>query len=300
MGATLNNNGNLNNEFGAMLENNAQFNNAGTVTIAAGSSVEGTGIYTQTAGSTTIQGLMSQGSITIQGGQFVIASGATAEANFYTQTAGSTTIDNGTLDPTAVKITGGSFGGTGTVIGNVTVNAATLQVGLGTGSAGSAGALHIAGNYLQSGGSVVFEIDPNGTGGFAESTLLLDPGHTTTISNANVVFDFLGGANPLAFYKSGDFNSNTFFTESAGSPLSAAALTAMLTEDTYSIESSSYDVTSFAYNPATGATGLTEGSSTVAVPEIDPASAMSALGLLLGSLAVMRGRRIVKPDNAAT
>jgi hypothetical protein len=140
-------------------------------------------------------------------------------------------------------------------------------------------------------GSVIFEIDPNGKGGFAESTLLLDPGNTTTISNAKVVFDFLGGANPLSFYNSGDFNSNTFFRESNGSLFSVASLSAMLTEDTYSIESSSYDVTSFAYNPASGATALTEGPSRVAVPEINPASTTSAITLLWGSLAVMRGRR---------
>jgi hypothetical protein len=38
---------------------------------------------------------------------------------------------------------------------------------------------------------------------------------------------------------------------------------------------------------------------TTTVPEIDPASAMSALSLLLGGLAVMRGRRTVKLDNVA-
>ncbi len=34
-------------------------------------------------------------------------------------------------------------------------------------------------------------------------------------------------------------------------------------------------------------------------PEIDPASAASGLTLLLGTLVVLRGRRSVKPDNAA-
>jgi 4-amino-4-deoxy-L-arabinose transferase-like glycosyltransferase len=41
----------------------------------------------------------------------------------------------------------------------------------------------------------------------------------------------------------------------------------------------------------TGQEGTPSGGGTVAAPEIDPAGAMAALSLLVGGLAVMRGRR---------
>jgi hypothetical protein len=184
-------------------------------------------------------------------GSVAITSGL-LNASSFTQSAGSTSLNGGTLNATGIAVNGGAFGGSGTVIGNVNISDATLQVGPG------AGQLHVEGSLAQTGGTVTFEIDPNGSGGFLESTLILDPGNTTTFRNANIVFDFLNDADPLAFYNSGAFNSNTFLNESDGSTLSAGALYAMLTGDTFGVESSNYNVTSFAFDPANGATDLTE------------------------------------------
>jgi hypothetical protein len=48
-----------------------------------------------------------------------------------------------------------------------------------------------------------------------------------------------------------------------------------------------------------GPTVASAGVVTFQAPEIDPTSAASGLTLLLGTLVVLRGRRSVKPDNAA-
>ena len=99
-----------------------------------------------------------------------------------------------------------------TLIGNVTVTGGTVQVGQ------SPDPLHIAGNLNQNGGHLLFEIDPNGTGGFMESTLVFDLGASIGIANTNITFDFLNGADPDTFFHDGLFNLETFFKVSNGDP----------------------------------------------------------------------------------
>jgi hypothetical protein len=41
------------------------------------------------------------------------------------------------------------------------------------------------------------------------------------------------------------------------------------------------------------------GSSTLAAPELDPGSALASLALAMGGLAVLRGRRLKKPQDQA-
>jgi hypothetical protein len=169
----------------------------------------------------------------------------------YTQLSGIMQLNGGALDPAGINIQGGVFGGVGDVVGNVALTNSTLQVG-----GPVPGSLHIQGNLVQTGGTVIFEINPNGKGGFVGSTLMLDPENTASISNANVVFRFVNGADPMTFYKAGQFLSGVFFKQSDGSSYSAVALNAMLVRDTFHIESDSYRITRFTYDPAHGATSL--------------------------------------------
>jgi hypothetical protein len=223
---------------------------------------------------TTSAGLTNTGSVTI-------GPGASLNAGVFTQSAGSTVINGGTLNAPSAVVDGGTFGGDGTVFGSVSLSSATLS----TGAAG--GSLHMAGNFSQTGGAVTFNIAPNGTGGYLESELVFDPGNGAGIYNANILFDFVDGADPLAFEKSGLFSSNTFFKESDGSTLNAAALYALLSGDTFSIDSDGYNVSHFAFDAANGVTALTES------PVPIPAAAWLLLSGL-GTLGVF-SRRLVKP-----
>ena len=81
-------------------------------------------------------------------------------AGAFSQSAGSTLLAEGSITAPTVTIAGGVFGGHGTVTGNVTLSGGILQVGA------SPDALHIAGSLVQTGGSIAFEIDPDGQGGF--------------------------------------------------------------------------------------------------------------------------------------
>ena len=172
----------LDNRSGGILENDAAITNAGAVSIEQGSVLQGAGTFTQTAGSTLNAGVIKQGALQILGGSLTqnggtttisgnvlnagtvsvvtntftaqggftnsggvtIDSGATLDAATYTQTAGSTLLDSGTLDPTAVEISGGTFGGTGTVVGAIT-NDATFEIG----GAGGIGTLTDIGSFTQ-------------------------------------------------------------------------------------------------------------------------------------------------------
>ena len=46
---------------------------------------------------------------------------------------------------------------------------------------------------------------------------MFDPGNSVSISGTKIVFDFLDGANALAFFNSGTLNLDAFFQESDGS-----------------------------------------------------------------------------------
>ena len=178
----------------ALFINNGAINNAATFNVTNAGSFTGTGSYVQTTGGTTqVDGSFTQSSLTIAGGSFTqtgtttitgntsnsgtvlvksgvfttqgtfdnnnavtINNGATLNAGTYTQGAGSTTLNNGTLDPAGINISGGTFGGLGTVVGNVSVTGGIFDVG--------SGLLTINGNYTQTGGSLLFEVVKNSNG----------------------------------------------------------------------------------------------------------------------------------------
>ena len=133
------------------------------------------------------------------------------------------------------------IGGTGTLIGPVTVSGGIVQVGA------SPDALHIEGAYSQTGGTITFDIDPDGKGGFLESSLVFDPGDSVSIDGTKIVFDFLNGANPFAFFESGGFNLDAFFAESDGSLFSKDFnLVSLFADDTFATNMRSFGIAGFA------------------------------------------------------
>jgi hypothetical protein len=220
--------------------------NATTIAVNAG------GTFLQTGGQAKVTGDMSNaGTVTIEGVKTVL----TVDGG-YTG-AGATTLAGSTLDPTAVEITGGVFGGYGTVVGPVIVSGgAAFEVGP------APNGLHIEGDYRQTTGTMTFEVAPDGNGDFLESALLLDPGDTFSIAGAKIVFDFLNGANPLAFLESGDFNVDEFIRMSDGSLFSNNFnLVSLFAGDTFATNMRGFDIAGFG---ADGALDLLETSS---VPE---------------------------------
>lgn len=263
-GATLSNfaGSTLSNQAGATLTNNAIINNSATVDNFG--TIKGTGTYTQTAGLTTIEAGASftQGTLQLQGGSFtdygtaLINGDATnsggsitidgAGANLtvtgsYTQTGGGskTTLDGGTFDPPAIDVDGGIFGGFGTVDRSLTLtgDTTTLQAG------DPIGELLIAGDYTQTGGDIVFDIESNGSGGFDESALDLG----LNLTDVNIVFDFEDGADPGAFEGDGLFNIATFFKATGG----ASLLGDFGGGDTFTLEEADLQ-TALNFDPATG------------------------------------------------
>jgi len=236
----------LSNESGSILANYGTLHNDGTLNNSATvddygtiDTPSGSGIYNQFGGSTIVEasGAFTQDTLNISGGGTftdygtvliagdannsgtVTIDGASAIMTVvgnYAQlaTTAVTNLNGGTLDPPTIDIEGGTFGGAGTVVADtVTLNGSTLQVGNAAGDQ-----LRIStGAYSQTGGEIVFDIGPDGHGGFEESTLEFEPGTNIDIGSANILFDFVGGANPSAFSADGLFNIDTFFTLSHGS-----------------------------------------------------------------------------------
>jgi len=302
-GATLTNSGTLNNENHAVLTNNATIMNSGAVTLSGNSTLNGTGTYTQTAGSTLINAGTSftQHTLNLQGGSFTVDGTATITGNainsggnltisgpganmtvmgaYFQLGAGSRTLlAGGTFDPPAIDIEGGTFGGTGTVDGPVTLTGdSTLQVGNPTGE------LLISGDYSQTDGEILFEVQSDGDGGFLESTLGLGSG--LDINGANIVFDFENGAVPAAFSDEGLFNITTFLTGIDEATLLADF--AGFSGDTFTLEGTGLPTTALNYDSANGDLTFSPYSS---VPEPGtPFLLLTGLGIL-GFVAARRKR----------
>ena len=162
------------------------------------------------AGQVFVNGAVTNsGNLTING---VIMHVAGAGGKF-TQLAGGTTtlLNGGVLDPASIDISDGVFRGGGSLVGDVSVSGGTLTPGDGPG-----GSLKVVGDYEQTGGKVVFKIDPGGDGGFRETTLSFDPSFKIGISDTTFVFDFMAGANAQEFIADGLMNLNTFLGLTGG------------------------------------------------------------------------------------
>ena len=159
-GSTVTNNGLINaNSTGNTLNiSNTNFTNAatGTTQVTNGATLNVTSTNAATSGAIT-----------------VLPGGIANFTNGLTQTAGLTEVF-GTLN-TSTAVTGGTFGGSGTVNGNVTNTGGTVESVNGNPGPGSTGSLVINGNFTQSSGGtlgVFFRNDAH--------TLLTVTGQTTT------------------------------------------------------------------------------------------------------------------------
>ena len=242
--------------------------------------------YSGSTGSLTITngGVVSAAGTFTNSGNVSIGSDSTLSAGAYTQTMGSTLLKNGTLDPAAIDILGGVFGGTGTVIGNLAITDASLDVGH-----RSPGQLATDGDFTQAGGEIGFDIYSNGSGGFLESTLGLTPGASIGIDDATIIFNFIGGANPLAFFNEGSFGLDTFFQMGDGSLFSSDYdLSAILQGDTFTIGTPGYTVVGF--DASDGALQLAQ---TGNVPETPSSALLLVLGIeVLFVVPFRRGEKI--------
>jgi hypothetical protein len=248
---------------------------AANLSIGAGSA------YTQTGGGATVIGNV------VNAGLLSISASTMHVRGRYVQAGGGalTRLNGGTLDPISVGINGGTLTGTGTIVGDTTIDGASLSVG-----GLSPGALHIEGGFVQSGGTISFLVGANGSKGFVTSSLLFDPGNSVTVKGVDIVIDFANGANPQGFLAAGDLNVDTFFQDSDGSAFATVfGLANVFANDQFEYETGAGMFVDLNFNPATGelttndATGGSAG-----VPEPSP---MILLIPGLGLLGLLHRRR---------
>ena len=167
------------------------------------------GVIDDDGGNSSIGGsVQNSGSLTVSGSFDLVG--------LYEQTGAgaSTTLENGAVleasggSNSYFLIDEGTFGGSGTVDGNVIVEGQATEV-LGGASPGN---LTVDGDYTQNKGSVVLDVSPNGSGGLDVSTITATG--ALDIQHAAIDVDFVDGANAETFINDGLLNLGTFFSGS--------------------------------------------------------------------------------------
>ena len=242
--------------------------NSSTLEIASAGQFHDSGAVTVT-GAVTNAGNLTINGVTMN----VVGAGGT-----FTQTGGTTTLLNGgVLDPPSVNISGGVFGGSGGVVGDVSVSGGEIKAGAAPG-----GSLTVEGDYSQTGGEIVFDIDPNGMGGFLETMLVLDPSDSISISDTTFVFDFLNYATASQFIGDGLFNLNAFLGLADGGQFCTELNCETVLQD---VSFSGHYLTFSSFDPVTGAI------SAQAVPEPGTWALLITGFLGLGALGMRRCQR---------
>ncbi len=203
----------------------------------------------------------------------------------FSQAAGLTLLNGGQISASGMlNVSGGSFGGQGTIQGAVNISDGVLQIGA------SPDSLTIAGAFDQTGGTVRFEVYEEPNGSFETDTLILQDPFSSNISGAKVIFDFVGAANPEDFFKTGDFSLLSFVDLSGGTD--ASGLSRIFAGDQYEIMSDDFQVKKFVFSAADGAEQL-QIATAGAVPEPGTWMMLFEGAALLGcALRTVRRRRV--------
>jgi subtilase-type serine protease len=215
---TINNTGTFKNE-GTLgnfpLDNEGTFLNSGKLTNVFGAVLTSGGLILNSGTFNNDGTFSNSGTFTNSSTVRISDSGLFTTSTDYTQTAGRTVV-NGTLTATSgaiVDIQGGSLRGTGTINGDVLMNAL-----MSPGSGGAPGTFTINGNYEQTSTGVFDElISGKSSNGLLDVTgvLALDPGSLLKITLQGG-FDPLGDSFTILDFGSlsGQFaNGSTFFAD---------------------------------------------------------------------------------------
>lgn len=161
IGSTLVNDGTLNNggtllNAGQFINNGSLTNNY-SFTNAINDTVTNNGVMTNNKSLYNQNAFVNTGTFINNEKGSLKGSGSTI--GYYTQTAGQT-INNGVMSQTSVNINGGNLSGTGTINSNVTVNGTGYDNFASLTAGNSIGTMTINGNYTQGEfGSMVVEFD---------------------------------------------------------------------------------------------------------------------------------------------
>jgi T5SS/PEP-CTERM-associated repeat protein len=201
---------------------------------------------------------------------------------------GDTTHGNGTAIINGVFNVGTVYNGTGGYVGGLgTLNATGAIVNEGTWNVGNTpGTMTInAASFTNGpGGRFVLEIEALPGGGFVTDHVIFGAGTALDFSGGEIVFDFLGSADPTRFLGEGLFSLAQFFAIEDGSGGLRSLDPRLFDAAAFSAEADRYRFERFAFNPSSGATFVA-----TAVP-IPATLALSTLGLVL-----LAGQSIRRP-----
>jgi hypothetical protein len=233
---------------------------SGRMTVDGGSQVRlsNDGSMVVARAPTSTGTLLVQGSSTVDAGAFF---GVSHDGTASTGGNGTATFAAGsTLVADEIRIgTGGTLRGSGTHVGNLILDGGVLDPGF------SPGRMVFDGGFDFLGGQIILEIASDGAGGFLTDEIVFTRTSTLDLTGLNILFSFLGGADPEAFRSSGDWVLDTFFRTNASPGISAAfdtgisalgSLGDLFAMSTYAARSDAFTIDSFAFDSARGVTDL--------------------------------------------
>ncbi len=132
-------------------------NLGGVVQVQQGGEVRGLGSFAQTAGTTTVDGLLQAGHVTMEGGLLDVSILGRVESQSFVQVAGTSHV-NGVLQAPQMRFESGELSGSGVLRGNVIVIRDGLQPGPRLRIGNSPGILTIDGDLSLHGAEMELEV----------------------------------------------------------------------------------------------------------------------------------------------